>query len=66
MEAYRAARGEAALAENTLLRLPLRSGGVAGLHPALPEIQDLFACGVAAIVANVGSTHRDLSPILVT
>jgi uncharacterized protein (DUF1501 family) len=47
-----------ALAQNTLLPItsatPQSSGALYGLHPSMPEMQQLFAANRCAIVANVG------------
>jgi uncharacterized protein (DUF1501 family) len=47
-----------AIAQNTLLPItsatPQSSGALYGLHPAMPEMQQLFAANRCAIVANVG------------
>jgi uncharacterized protein (DUF1501 family) len=54
---YAAVRGDLALARNTLLPLsPLNNPGRdLALHPAVPELQQLFQDGKLAMVANVGS-----------
>lgn len=54
---YAAARGDLAIPAGALHALtPVAGGGPAGygLHPAMPEMAQLFNTGKAAIVANVG------------
>lgn len=55
--AYAAGRGALALARDTLLPIAPRTpdGRSWGLHPALPELRDLFVAGKAAVLANVGT-----------
>lgn len=55
--AYAAARGTLALPSTGLLGLtPATSDGRTwGLHPALPELRDLFTSGHLALLANVGT-----------
>ena len=55
--AYAAARGALALPQNSLLGItPNTSDGRTwGLHPALPEVRDLFASGKLALLGNVGT-----------
>jgi uncharacterized protein (DUF1501 family) len=54
---YAKGRGALALPKESLLGLtPHTSDGRAfGLHPAMPELRDLFADGSLAILANVGT-----------
>ena len=56
---YAAVRQDLALAANALLPInPLNSAQVGrqlGLHPGMPELQQLFESGDAAFVANVGT-----------
>ena len=55
--AYAAARPESSginIAQSQLLPLPLASGSVFGLHPALAELHPLFGQGKLAVLANVG------------
>jgi uncharacterized protein (DUF1501 family) len=55
--AYAVGRGALALPQTGLLPLaPLTSDGRSfGLHPSMPEFQNLFGQGKAAILANVGT-----------
>lgn len=55
--AYAKGRGALALPRESLLGLsPKKSDGRQfGLHPAMPELRDLFAAGHLALVANVGT-----------
>lgn len=57
---YAAVRQDLALARETLLPLtPLNNvGRDLALHPAVPELQQLFQAGKMAMVANVGSLVR--------
>jgi uncharacterized protein (DUF1501 family) len=50
---YAGNRGPLALASNTLLDIPVGSDTY-GLHPSMPEIQNLYNTKKAAILANVG------------
>jgi uncharacterized protein (DUF1501 family) len=54
---YLQSRGDLALTTGLQALTPASGGGPAnyGLHPAMPEIANLFNTGKAAIVANVGS-----------
>lgn len=52
-DAYAAARGSLALAKNTLLPVDDAQGPF-GFHPLMPQTQDLYKTGRAAVVANVG------------
>ena len=56
---YAAVRQDLALAANALLPInPLNSaqvGRLLGVHPGMPELQQLFEAGRAAFVANVGT-----------
>lgn len=56
-QAYATGRGALALPRDRLLGLSPRStdGRTFGLHPAMPELRDLFATGKLAILANVGT-----------
>lgn len=49
---YKAARGTLATAQSSLLPL---NGGLYGLHPATPELRDLYNGGRLAFVSNVGT-----------
>lgn len=52
---YANARGELALAEDSLLPVSTRSGGLSfGFHANLPGMRDLFSQGKLAVLANVG------------
>jgi uncharacterized protein (DUF1501 family) len=55
--AYAASRQNLAVPRDSLLRItPLNSDGVNyGLHPALPELRNLFRNGNAAFINNVGT-----------
>jgi len=59
---YQNARGNVALAQNTLLPINLAApdptGRLYGLHPALSGLQSLFDSGKAAFVANVGTKMK--------
>jgi uncharacterized protein (DUF1501 family) len=54
---YATGRGALALARETLLPIAPRTsdGRTWGLHPAMPELRDLFVAGRAAVLANVGT-----------
>lgn len=54
---YVQARGELALAQDTLLGIAPRTtdGRTWALHPALKELHDLFTQGKLAVLANVGT-----------
>ncbi|MBA4137908.1 MAG: hypothetical protein C0518_11370 [Opitutus sp.] len=58
--AYAAARGNLALARDTLLQIsPTNLGGrTLGIHPSMTEVRDLFNGGRLAFVSNVGSLVR--------
>lgn len=58
--AYAKARGNLALASDTLLQItPSNLGGrTLGVHPSMTEVRDLFASGKLAFVSNVGSLVR--------
>lgn len=58
--AYAAARGNLALARDTLLQItPTNLGGrTLGIHPSMTEVRDLFNAGRLAFVSNVGSLVR--------
>lgn len=58
--AYAAARGNLALARETLLQIsPSNLGGrTLGIHPSMTEVRDLFNAGRLAFVSNVGSLVR--------
>jgi uncharacterized protein (DUF1501 family) len=60
---YAAARGVLAVPQGRLLSLtPLTSDGRQyGLHPSLPELQELFAQRRLAVVANVGTLVAPLT-----
>ena len=62
-EAYAQARGNLALARNTLLQItPGNLGGrTLGIHPSMTEVKDLFSSGRLAFVSNVGSLVRPMS-----
>jgi len=62
-QAYAAARGNLALARETLLEIsPANMGGrTLGIHPSMPEVRDLFSQGKLAFVSNVGSLVRPLT-----
>ncbi len=62
-EAYAAARGNLALAKETLLQIsPANLGGrTLGIHPSMPEVRDLFTQGKLAFVSNVGSLVQPLT-----
>lgn len=62
-EAYAAARGNLALAKDTLLPItPGNLGGrTLGIHPSMTEVRDLFNAGRLAFVSNVGSLIRPLT-----
>ncbi|MEL6863890.1 MAG: DUF1501 domain-containing protein [Bacteroidota bacterium] len=55
--AYTATRSNLALAQNTLLPLNPLVGNqpMLGLHPAMPEVQQLFNSGQVAMISNVGT-----------
>ncbi len=55
--AYAKGRGALALPQSSLLGLNPRTtdGRSFGLHPAMPELRDLFASGKLAVMANVGT-----------
>ena len=55
--AYAKGRGALALPSESLLGLAPRTtdGRTFGLHPAMPELRDLFAGGKLAVLANVGT-----------
>jgi uncharacterized protein (DUF1501 family) len=55
--AYAAARGALALPQTSLLGITpeTNDGRQWGLHPALPELRDLFASGRVALLGNVGT-----------
>ena len=59
-QAYAQARGNLALARNSLLSItPGNLGGrTLGIHPSMPETRDLFNQGSLAFVSNVGSLIR--------
>lgn len=59
-DAYAKIRGNLALARDTLLQItPGNLGGrTLGIHPAMPEVRDLFNAGRLAFVSNVGSLVR--------
>ncbi|MDJ0939095.1 MAG: DUF1501 domain-containing protein [Woeseiaceae bacterium] len=54
---YSAIRSDLALQQNSLLTLPgtTPNGRSYGVHPGMPELQQLFSDGDAALVANVGT-----------
>ncbi|MEM6796341.1 MAG: DUF1501 domain-containing protein, partial [Acidobacteriota bacterium] len=54
---YAAIRGDLALPQQSLLPITPATGDGReyGLHPAMPEVQQLFAAGRLAFVANVGA-----------
>lgn len=54
---YAAIRQDLALAQNSLLPInPINNPGIQlGVHPGMPELQQLFENGHAAFVANVGT-----------
>jgi uncharacterized protein (DUF1501 family) len=58
--AYSNARGNLALARDTLLSItPSNLGGrTLGIHPSMPEVRDLFNQGRLSFVSNVGSLVR--------
>lgn len=58
---YAAIRGPLALPEVALLPLDAQVEGNYGLHPSLPDIQDLFNSGKAAFLANVGTLPQPLT-----
>ena len=62
-EAYAAARGNLALAKDTLLQITPSnlSGRTLGIHPSMPEVRDLFTQGKLAFVSNVGSLVQPLT-----
>jgi len=51
---YQAGRPGLALAQNTLLPITTKSGDTYGLHPKLPELQQIYNQKKCAVVANVG------------
>ncbi len=59
-EAYASARGNLALAKDTLLEItPGNLGGrTLGIHPSMTEVRNLFNTGNLAFVSNVGSLVR--------
>src|ERR1700712_573067 len=60
---YAAVRQNLALAQNSLLPInPLNSiGKQLGVHPAMPELANLFEQGHAAFVANVGPLTQPIT-----
>ena len=52
---YSAARQVLALPQASLLPINTKTGDVYGLHPGLPEIQNLYNQNKVALLANVGS-----------
>ncbi|HVU35485.1 MAG TPA: DUF1501 domain-containing protein [Opitutaceae bacterium] len=54
---YRRARGDLALARGDLLEIndPAGGGRSFGIHPAMPEIRDLYQAGQLSFVCNVGT-----------
>jgi uncharacterized protein (DUF1501 family) len=58
--AYAAVRSNLALARDTLLQITPANlnGRTLGIHPAMPEIQELFNLGKLGFVSNVGSLVR--------
>ena len=60
---YATIRQDLALAQNLLLPItPLdHSGPQLGVHPAMPEVQQLFEDGNASFVANVGTLVEPIS-----
>jgi uncharacterized protein (DUF1501 family) len=61
--AYAASRQNMAVPRDDLLPVsPLNSDGVQyGLHPSMPELQNLFADGHSAVVTNVGPLLRPVT-----
>jgi uncharacterized protein (DUF1501 family) len=61
--AYAASRSNLALQQNILLPLNYTDGNghQYGLHPAMPEVQQLFNSGQAAFVANVGTLINNVT-----
>tara|TARA_Y100000385_G_C13095828_1_gene641243 strand:+ start:1692 stop:3104 length:1413 start_codon:yes stop_codon:yes gene_type:complete len=55
--AYSATRSNQALAKNSLLGLNHLAGGLPGLgvHPSMPEVQQLYNSGNLAFISNVGT-----------
>ncbi|HWA07838.1 MAG TPA: DUF1501 domain-containing protein [Opitutaceae bacterium] len=55
--AYQTGRGALALPQSGLLAIKPRTsdGHAYGLHPSMPELQDLFGQGKFALLANVGT-----------
>lgn len=55
--AYKSTRQTLAIEQNSLLPItPLTNKGMAfGLHPSMPQVQQLFASGKLAVLANVGA-----------
>src|SRR4051812_12973751 len=55
---YASTRGELAVPLNSILPITVQAGGgghTFGLHPSLPELQNLFNQGKLTMVANVGT-----------
>ena len=62
-EAYAKKRGPLALTKETLLEItPSNLGGrTLGIHPAMPEVRDLFNERRLSFISNVGSLVRPLN-----
>jgi uncharacterized protein (DUF1501 family) len=60
--AYATARPALAIPRDQLLPVNPSSGGHYGLHPQLPELQQLFTQGRLAVVANVGTLIMPTTP----
>ncbi len=52
---YSASRGRLALASNSLLPISHQNGSQYGVHPAMPDVQNLYNQGDLGFVANVGT-----------
>jgi uncharacterized protein (DUF1501 family) len=55
---YQQVRGNLALDKEDLLPITDQSGRKFGLHPSMPDIQNLYNNGDAAFVANIGTLVR--------
>jgi uncharacterized protein (DUF1501 family) len=60
-DAYTKLRGSRALGSCALLGAQTAAQAAIGFHPSLPEVRALFASGIAAVVANVGTLMQPLT-----
>ncbi len=58
---YSTIRGELSIAQSQLLPVTAGGGAAYGLHPAMPEIQQLFGQKKVAFVTNVGMLTQPLT-----